>query len=104
MTKKEKPKEDTSNLSKNKGRGLKRCPGTSSKNIKKDEEIDITEIPEVVNPEDIDLTKPNDEEREEKKKSGINKRSKGSKASKTKDKVKPKADIEPEKSTEAGKE
>ena len=104
MKKKEKPKEDTSNLSKNKGRGLKQCSGTSSKNIKKDEEIDITEIPEVVNPEDIDLTKPNDEEREDKKKSGSNKRSKGSKASKTKDKVKPNADIKPEKSTEDGKE
>ena len=51
----------------------------------------IDKVPEVVNPENIDLTKPNDEEREEKKKSGSNKRSKGSKASKTKDKVKPKA-------------
>ena len=117
LKKKEKPKEDNLNQSKNKGRGLKRCSGTSSKNIKKDEEIDITEIPdkkkpddnlkdestkskrnkgiknidkvpEVINPEDIDLTKPNDEEREEKKKSGSNKRSKGSKASKTKDKEK----------------
>ena len=133
LKKKEKPKEDNSNQSKNKGRGLKRGSGTSSKNIKKDEEIDITEIPdkkkpddnlkdestkskqnkgiknidkvpEVVNPEDIDLTKPNDEEREEKKKSGSNKRSKGSKASKTKDKVKAKAKIEPEKPTEDGKE
>ena len=104
LKKKEKPKEDNLNQSKNKGRGLKRCSGTLSKNIKKDEEIDITEIPEVVNPEDIDLTKPNDEEREEKKKSGSNKRSKGSKASKTKDKVKQKADIEPEKPTEDGKE
>ena len=133
LKKKEKPKKDNSNQSKNKGRGLKRGSGTSSKNIKKDEEIDITEIPdkkkpddnlkdestkskrnkgimnidkvpEVVNPEDIDLTKPNDEEREEKKKSGSNKRSKGSKASKTKDKVKPKAKIEPEKPTEDGKE
>ena len=64
----------------------------------------IDKVPEVVNPEDIDLTKPNDEEREEKKKSGSNKRSKGSKASKTKDKVKPKANIEPEKPTEDGKE
>ena len=110
LKKKEKPKEDNSNQSKNKGRGLKRGSGTSSKNIKKDEEIDITEIPdkkkpddnlkdestkskrnkgiknidkvpEVVNPEDIDLTKPNDQEREEKKKSGSNKISKGSKAS-----------------------
>ena len=64
----------------------------------------IDKVPEVVNPEDINLTKPNDEEREEKNKSGSNERSKGSKASNTKDKVKPKAKIEPEKPTENGKE
>ena len=44
LKEKEKPKEDNSNQSKNKGRGLKRGSGTSSKNMKKDEEIDITEI------------------------------------------------------------
>ena len=133
LKEKEKPKEDNSNQSKNKGRGLTRGSGTSSKNIKKDEEIDITKIhdkkqpddnlkdestkskrnkgiqnidklPEVVNPEDMNLTKPNDEEREEKNKSGSNKKSKGSKASNTQDKVKPKAKIQPEKPTEDGKE
>ena len=129
----EKPKEDNSNQSKNKGRGRKRGSGTSTKNIKKEEEIDIPEIPdttqpennlkdestkskrnkgiknidevpEVVNPENIDLTNPDDEEREEKKKSGSKKGSKGSKTTRTKDKVKPKAKNEPEKPTEDGKE
>ena len=52
LKKKEKPKEDNSNQSKNKGRGLKRGSGTSSKNIKKDEEIDITEIPDKKKPDD----------------------------------------------------
>ena len=52
LKKKEKPKEDNSNQSKNKGRGLKRGSGTSSKNIKKDEEIDITEIPDKNKPDD----------------------------------------------------
>ena len=122
------PKEDNSNQSKNRGRRRKRGSGTSTKNIKKDEESDIPEIPdktqpddstkskrnkgmknidevpEVVNPENIELTNAHDEEREDKKKTGSKKGSKGSKASQKKDKVKPKAKNEPEKPTEKGKE
>ena len=64
----------------------------------------IDKVPEVVNPENIDLTNPHDEEIEEKKKSGSKKGSKGSKGSKTKDNVKPKANKEPEKPTEDDKE
>ena len=129
----EKPKVDNSNQSKNKGRGRKTGSGTSTKNMKKDEEIDIPEVPDktqpndnltddstkskrnkgmknidevpkLVNPENIDLTHPHDEEGEEKKKTGSKKGSKGSKASQTKDKVKPKAKNEPEKPTEKVKE
>ena len=128
----EKGKEDNSNQSKNKGRGQKRGSGTSTKNIKKEEEIDnpeipdktipddnlkdestnskqnkgsknIDEVPEVVNPDNIDLSNTQNEDREEKNKSGSKKGTKGSKSSKTKDKVKPKPKNEPEKPTEDSK-
>ena len=50
--KKRKNQKKTIRISKNKGRGLKKGSGTSSKNIKKDEEIDITEIPDKNKPDD----------------------------------------------------
>ena len=124
----ENPEEDNSIPSKNQGRGRKRVTGTSTKNIKKDEEIEnpelpeksvpdesnkskpnkgkntIEEVPEVLNTDNLDLSNTQNEDNEENNKSGSKKETKESNTSKPKNKEKPNPKKRTEKPTEDGRE
>ena len=124
----ENPEEDKSIPSENQGRGRKRLMGTSSKNVKKDEEIEnpelseksvphdsnkskpnkgkqtIEEVSEVLNTDNLDLSNTQNEDNEENNKSGSKKETKESNASKHKNKEKPKSKKRTEKPTEDGRQ